>query len=58
MPEGDPHDPHHEESFEEFTARFVRRIHPPQERADRPIGRVKGFSITLTRHATDRDVRV
>ena len=21
MPAGDPHDPHHEESFEEFTAR-------------------------------------
>lgn len=27
MPAGDPHDPHHEESFEEFTARYG--IHPP-----------------------------
>lgn len=28
MPAGDPHDPHHEESFEEFTARYVLPFFP------------------------------
>jgi hypothetical protein len=26
MPDADPHDPHHEESFEEFTARYVHNL--------------------------------
>ena len=42
MPEGDAHDPHHEESFEEFTARYGSRththIHPPGGRTE-PMAR-------------------
>ncbi|KAK0265577.1 Cytochrome c oxidase subunit 6 [Friedmanniomyces endolithicus] len=31
MPEGDAHDPHHEESFEEFTARYEKEFDQVQD---------------------------
>ncbi|KAI7085624.1 Cytochrome c oxidase subunit 6 [Hortaea werneckii] len=31
MPAGDPHDPHHEESFEEFTARYEKEFENVQD---------------------------
>ncbi|KAK1825395.1 Cytochrome c oxidase subunit 6 [Friedmanniomyces endolithicus] len=31
MPEGDAHDPHHEESFEEFTARYEKELDQVQD---------------------------
>ncbi|KAK5120806.1 Cytochrome c oxidase subunit 6 [Meristemomyces frigidus] len=31
MPAGDPHDPHHEESFEEFTARYEKEFDQVQD---------------------------
>ncbi|KAK3627143.1 Cytochrome c oxidase subunit 6 [Elasticomyces elasticus] len=31
MPDADPHDPHHEESFEEFTARYEKEFDSVQD---------------------------
>ncbi|KAK3679896.1 Cytochrome c oxidase subunit 6 [Recurvomyces mirabilis] len=31
MPDADPHDPHHEESFEEFTARYEKEFDQVQD---------------------------
>ncbi|KAK6389380.1 Cytochrome c oxidase subunit 6 [Meristemomyces frigidus] len=31
MPAADPHDPHHEESFEEFTARYEKEFEQVQD---------------------------